>query len=260
MKVFLLGTGNIAWTLGERLARTAGTLHGVFGRDPDKAATLAARWHCHSYHIWETVPEDADVYIFTLQDQCYEEVLPLFPHRNRVMLHTSGTLPLNLFEGISENGGVLYPFQTCTRGVELASQKLPLCLEATTESTRETLEAAARLISEEIYWLKEGQRQQLHLAGVFANNFSNALYRIAFDKVKKAGIPPELLHGLILETALKVTRVSPEEAQTGPARRHDENVIQQQLALISRNCPEWEEIYRMMTRCIEGMSKPTQQN
>ncbi|MBO4402776.1 MAG: DUF2520 domain-containing protein [Bacteroidales bacterium] len=255
MKVFLLGTGNIAWILGERLVRTAGTLHGVFGRDPEKAASLAARWHCPSHHSWETIPEDADVYIFTLQDQCYEEVLPHFPHRNRVMLHTSGTLPLNLFEGISENCGVLYPFQTCTRGVELASQKLPLCLEATTESARTTLEATARLISDETYWLKEGQRQQLHLAGVFANNFSNALYCIAFDMVEKAGIPPELLHGLILETALKVTRITPKEAQTGPARRHDENVIRQQLALISRKCPEWEEIYRIMTRCIEETSK-----
>lgn len=251
MKIILIGTGNIAWTLGERLSRTAGTLQGVFGRNPDKAANLAVRWNCSCYHTWESIPGDADVYLFALQDQCYEEVLPLFPHRNRVMVHTSGTLPLQLFENLSANGGVLYPFQSCTQGVELASHRLPLCLETATESVRTTLEKTARFISDEIYWLNNGQRQQLHLAGVFANNFSNALYHIAFDIAKKAGIEPELLHGLIMETALKVTHITPEEAQTGPARRHDKNVIQKQLSLIPKTCSDWKEIYRVMTHYIE---------
>ncbi len=250
MKIYILGTGNIAWLYGQKLHGKNIPIYGIYGRDSEKAETLAKAWNTTFQSRWEDIPDDADIYLFALKDGAYPEVIRKFPHRNKTMVHTSGTLPISLFEQLSPSRGVLYPFQTCTKCTDLKSERLPICVEASDTESRSTLETLAALISEEIYFLSSEQRKYLHLAGVFANNFSNAMYRISFELLEKQHIDTRLLHPLILETALKIQTLHPSEAQTGPARRQDENVMQAHLEMLKNEKPSWSEIYRILSALI----------
>ena len=257
MKIILIGTGNIAWQFGHRLHNKHIPIHGVYGRTPSKARELATQWCTTAYSDLQKLPADADIYLFALRDQAYPAVIREFPHRNRTMVHTSGSLPLSLFESLTPFRGVIYPFQSCTKGCELQSQRLPLCLEASDTATRAVIGSLAACFSEEIYFLDSKQRKQLHVAGVFANNFSNALYRIAFELIEKQHIDTRILHPLILETALKIQKMHPAKAQTGPAVRNDEEVMRNHLELIEKENHEWGEIYRLMSRYISSLDYPT---
>ncbi|MBO4774198.1 MAG: DUF2520 domain-containing protein [Bacteroidales bacterium] len=250
MKIMLIGTGNIAWQFGHRLHNKQIPIYGVYGRTPAKARELATQWNSKAYSDLQKLPDDADIYLFALSDQAYNDVIRDFPHRNKTMVHTSGTLPLSLFESLTPYRGVIYPFQSCTKGCELLSQRLPLCLEASDTATRAVIGKLAACFSEEIFFLDSRQRKQLHVAGVFANNFSNAMYRIAFGLLEKQHIDTAILHPLILETALKIQKMHPSKAQTGPAIRHDGEVMRSHLELLKKEKDEWSEVYQLMSRYI----------
>ncbi len=250
MKIILIGTGNIAWQFGHRLHNKQIPIYGVYGRTPAKARELATQWKSKAYSDLQKLPDDADIYLFALSDHAYPDVIREFPHRNKTMVHTSGSLPLSLFENLTPYRGVIYPFQSCTKGCELLSQRLPLCLEASDTATRAVIGKLAACFSEEIYFLDSRQRKQLHVAGVFANNFSNAMYRIAFGLLEKQRINTGILHPLILETALKIQQMHPTKAQTGPAVRNDEAVMRSHLELLAKENEDWCGIYRMMSSFI----------
>ena len=45
------------------------------------------------------------------------------------------------------------------------------------------------------------------------------LYRLSEEVCQKEGIPFDILHPLILETAQKIKHTTPSNAQTGPAKK-----------------------------------------
>jgi predicted short-subunit dehydrogenase-like oxidoreductase (DUF2520 family) len=94
------------------------------------------------------------------------------------------------------------------------------------------------------------QRKHIHLAAVFACNFSNYMYSIANDILKADGISFDILNPLILECASKALDLNPREAQTGPAKRNDQNIIQHHLELLN-NLPDYREIYEILSRQIK---------
>ena len=65
----------------------------------------------------------------------------------------------------------------------------------------------------------------------------------------KAGFPFEILIPLINETVSKAIDLGPENSQTGPAIRHDQNTIEKHLELLSFS-PEFRRLYFEITRSI----------
>lgn len=62
---------------------------------------------------------------------------------------------------------------------------------------------------------------------------------------------------LIEETTRKIHFLTPEEAQTGPARRNDRNIIEDHLHMLE-NEPELAEIYRNISRSIRMYAEKTE--
>jgi predicted short-subunit dehydrogenase-like oxidoreductase (DUF2520 family) len=115
------------------------------------------------------------------------------------------------------------------------------------------IKTLAASITDSVYELTSENRKYLHLAAVFACNFANHCYSAAADLLEKHGIPFQVMLPLIDETAEKVHHLAPWEAQTGPAVRYDENVMQKHLALL-RETPNYEEIYKLMSKSIHERS------
>ena len=62
------------------------------------------------------------------------------------------------------------------------------------------------------------------------------------------GVPFKILFPLIEETFAKIHTLTPHEAQTGPALRWDENVMQWHMAMLHDS--RHREIYRLLSESI----------
>jgi predicted short-subunit dehydrogenase-like oxidoreductase (DUF2520 family) len=165
-------------------------------------------------------------------------------------VHTSGTIPLTVFGEDKPHAGILYPFQSFTKAHILEDfSAVPIFIEARGIEDISALYSVAQLLSPRIYEVTQAEREKLHVAGVFVNNFPNLMYGIAEDILRDTSIPFKVLLPLIDETAAKVHSLSPKDAQTGPARRGDEKVMQHHLQVLQNE--NHREVYKLLSRLIK---------
>jgi predicted short-subunit dehydrogenase-like oxidoreductase (DUF2520 family) len=167
---------------------------------------------------------------------------------NDFVVHTSGSVSLS---GLKNNTrkGVFYMLQTFSKDKKVDFTDVPFCLEATTDYDLKILQKVANFLGQKMYEITSNQRKTLHVAAVFANNFTNHLYKIANDICETNQVPFEILHPLIKETAEKITVLPPALAQTGPAIRKDAETIKNHLFLLSE---KQQEIYKIITKSIQN--------
>lgn len=254
-----IGAGNLATQMAPALQQRGATIKQVYSRTETSAMTLASRLQVpYCTHLQEVA--DADIYLFALKDNILEEVISQMPpHNDSIWLHTSGSMPMQIFAPYAQQYGVLYPLQTFSKNKKVDWREIPLFIEATDALTLQTLQQFSDLLQTQSYPLSSDQRKYIHLAAVFACNFSNHMWTIASKIIKQTDLPFEVLRPLIKETVEKIETLTPIEAQTGPAIRYDENVIDKHLALLSQH-PQWADIYQSISQDIHQTNLHKQQN
>lgn len=275
MKIVLIGAGNLATHLGKALHAAGHDMLQVFSRTMQSAETLASLLDAEPLTDIAQVRDDADVYIFSVKDSALVQlVAQLCRHEadglgedgavnalrkakkgelERVFLHTAGSMPMSVFKGMAQHYGVLYPMQTFSKQREVDFSIIPCFVEANDEFAQKQIEGMAREISGRVYQLSSEDRKYLHLSAVFACNFANHCYAISQELLEEHGIPFDVMLPLINETAAKVHEMKPKEAQTGPAVRYDENVIDKQSKLLE-NHPHFKKVYDSMSKSIHGLN------
>lgn len=250
IKVSLIGSGNLAQHLIAAFQNAAALgaeieLVQVYSRQREPLAALLP-FECITTDLATLVP--ADVYIIAVSDDAIAEVSDQLPFKNCLVVHTSGSLPL---EALNENNrkGVFYPLQTFSKNKPIAFSGIPLCLETQNPTDFQLLQKVAQAISNSVFAINSEQRKALHVAAVFVNNFVNHLYQIGHDICAEHQVPFDILKPLMLETAEKITRLSPKEAQTGPAKRGDSATIASHIALL--NNENQKAIYKLLTQSIQ---------
>ena len=167
----------------------------------------------------------ADVYIYAIADQALREVVSKIHAPKALHLHTSGTMPIEVFGEDKPHSGILYFFQSFSREVLIDEWSgIPCFISGRNIDDIAAIYSLAQTLTSRIYEANQHDRERLHIAGVFANNYTNLMYRIAADILKDTQIPFEALLPLIDNTAAKVHKMAPKDAQTGPAQRGDEGI------------------------------------
>ncbi|MDE5638654.1 MAG: DUF2520 domain-containing protein [Odoribacter sp.] len=264
-RIVLIGAGNAAHHLAPALLNAGLNLCQIYSRSIESARELGKKTGItYTADLFAVYP-DCDVYIFCVSD----DVLPslfksLHINKKALVLHTSGSVPLSVFSSVFENYGVLYPLQTFSKKRALNFREVPLCVEASNEFSRKAVLSLAEKLSERVQEISSDKRKKLHLAAVFANNFTNHLYGMAGKMLEEEGLDFSLLRPLIFETAHKVMLLSPEEAQTGPARRGDENILSMHKSLL-KNDKKRLTLYMLLSDSIKetlvkNEPKPTGEN
>lgn len=256
MKIALIGAGNLATVLGHALYNAKHDIVQVYSRTMAAAKQLAERLNAVPTDDLETITNDADLYIIALKDSVLDEVIgKICPNRSeKLFVHTAGSMPIDVFRGRTERYGVLYPMQTFSKTRIVDFRNIPVFVEANSISTMQTIIGVAQSVSDNVQELSSADRRHLHLAAVWACNYVNHCYDLAAEVLQKVGLPFDVMLPLTDETARKVHELSPREAQTGPAIRYDENIIEAQMQLLNDN-PKARKIYELMAKSIHEKSK-----
>ena len=198
----------------------------------------------------EDLPEKADLYVIAVKDSALQGVIcqATKGREDQLFVHTAGSMALDIFEGFCRHYGVLYPMQTFSKEQPVDFREIPLFVEASDAATLQRIRVLADSVSQHVYELSTADRRYLHLSAVFACNFVNHCYALAADVLAQKGLPFDVLLPLIDETARKVHQLHPIDAQTGPAIRDDQNVMQAQAALLDGRAKT---LYEQLSQSIQ---------
>lgn len=194
---------------------------------------------------------DFDLYIFSLKDDIYNIVLQEIPFTLKNAVHTSGSLSKNIFVNYAKNFGVFYPYQTINKNN--LPLNLPICIEGNDENFENSFLNFATNYFPNVIKVTESQRFAMHLAAVFANNFSNAMFGVAYKIFKENNLHWELIFPLLEQTIENAKNHNPTEIQTGPAKRNDQLIIEKHCKELNNN--ELVDIYKIISQYIKNNYK-----
>ena len=237
MKIVLIGRGRLATHL-EHALLSAG----------HEVASINSR-------TLEALPLEADVYIVAVKDAALADVIRAATkgRESQLFVHTAGSMPMDIFKGLTVHYGVFYPMQTFSKERLVDFNDISVFLETNDAVSMERLKMLSTTLTTHIYELDSEGRKHLHLAAVFACNFVNHCYALSAEVLAAKGLPFSVMLPLVDETAQKVHELSPREAQTGPAVRGDQNVMQMQANMLAGN-PAVKQIYEALSNDIQRLA------
>lgn len=254
MKAVFFGSGNLATHLSLALQNKGIEIVQIYSRTRSNAMILAEKLGTSYTNSLSEIDRNADIYFYALNDMYFLKIIEEYDLPDAIHVHTAGSVSMDYFKGRAFSYGVFYPLQTFSKKREIDFSLVPICIESSSIEVQETLSELAQLISTKLYYISSEQRKKLHLAAVFACNFTNYMYDIAYEILEEAGLGFDIIQPLITETADKVSTLVPYEAQTGPAVRYDKNTINKHLQMLKKTrIPK--KIYKLLSININKRHK-----
>jgi len=248
------GAGNIAWHLANALKLEGYNITGIWSRNYINAQSLAYSCEAKAFNEINELRADTDLIIIAVADIAIADVALNIGKFDGIVVHTAGSVPIDVLADKFKNFGVFYPLQTFSKGTVVNLGEVPFFIESSSDEVNEAINHVVLKLSSKVYKADSRQRLLLHIAAVFAGNYSNLMYTIGNEILKNSNLPAEVLNPLILETARKAVLVDPLAVQTGPARRHDITTIEKHIETLA-SLPEYAELYRLLARQISNKYK-----
>jgi predicted short-subunit dehydrogenase-like oxidoreductase (DUF2520 family) len=231
MTYTIVGTGNMAWFLGERLSRAGFKCRGVYGRDRSKTMDLAQHIKAPILTDLHELKDNTDFCVLAVADKAIYELAERLSFRDTVLIHTAGSVTMDALSR-SRHRAVFWPVYSIIKEDLPAHRKIPSLWEANTDLAREVTANMAAAITDVTKEATDAQRQWMHLTAVLANNFINHIMALAEAICSEQELPFSFIQPILKQTFGRIEQLSPVQAQTGPARRHDQLTINQHLKLL----------------------------
>lgn len=256
MKTAIIGTGNVAYHLAKRLDEVNYPPLFIAGLSVEKSENFIQSLSLSA----EALPDrdfrdkELDFILIAVPDREIHNVVTSYRfNQQSTLLHTSGSQPIDLLKGATAQYGVFYPFQTFSKQKAVDFSNLPILIEGNAPETVKKIEKLTRLIGTGGKHATSAQRLKVHLAAVFASNFTNNLLTISERIMQEADMELGDLEHLIRETVDKALAIGPVSAQTGPAIRNDSEVLKKHLDALSSE--ELHQLYMLHTHLIQQQGK-----
>lgn len=251
-KIAIIGTGNVAWHLGEAFENAGHTITEVYGRTLAKANSISER-------LYATVPlkeldfseSEAEVFVMAVSDEAIPDFADavILPEK-AILVHTSGSVSLDVLAYSSaQYTGIFYPLQSFSKHRKMDISDVPILLESDDREVMKRLKQLAKTLSPFCYEVNSKDRLAIHVAAVFASNFTNHMVRIAEEVMHRQGLDVEMLKPLLIEQVSKCLDMGARQAQTGPAARGDISTLESHHQFLSYN-EGFAEIYRVVSQDI----------
>lgn len=260
MKISIIGSGNVGWHLGIAFENHHHSVYEVFSRNEAKAKKLSAMlYKAEAKTDLDFSESEAKLFILSVSDDAMEEVCSkLILPENAILAHTSGSKSLDdlqklmlIYHDLPVKCAVFYPLMTFSAGKRLDLKSVPFCIEAVDDETEQILVDIAQEMSDTVYLLSSEERKVLHVAAVFACNFTNHLLALSKRITDNETLEFDLLKPIISETFKKALAANdPTDVQTGPAVRNDKTIINRHLDYLKDDA-RLLEIYEVLTESIQ---------
>jgi len=246
IKIILLGAGNVGHHLSKAFDKsTEIDLVQWYSRDNSKV----------SYNDIDTEIindlskiKSADIYVISISDSYVGEISEKLNVSEKLVVHTSGSLDLSIIDKKNRRG-VFYPLQTLSKNKEIELAKVPICIESENNKDLVLLETISKYIGCKTYKIDYNERKILHLAAIFSNNFVNHMFTIAKEILDDKNLDFNILKPLINETVDKIHKLDPENAQTGPAIRNNNEILLNHINTLKKD--DHKKLYELMTKLIK---------
>jgi predicted short-subunit dehydrogenase-like oxidoreductase (DUF2520 family) len=246
MRVTIIGYGNLGYSLSHILY-SLGLLNAILVKKiPDKG-------NLPFITNLKEIPTKSDLYIFATQDKEIEKILDTNQgfFKAKTLIHCSGTLSSKIFSGFTENYGVFYPLHSFVKGTQSNFTYIPVFITASTSKTEALLKKLAEKLNSHYKLISDKERLSLHLAAVFAQNFTNHMLYISKSIAEQNNLSFSDIIKLLKPYFNKITEgISPEKLQTGPAIRNDLPTLNKHIKLLESNS-DWQNIYRFVSDSIQ---------
>jgi predicted short-subunit dehydrogenase-like oxidoreductase (DUF2520 family) len=250
MDIVLIGSGNVATVLGRKFISAGHRIVQVVGRNAKAASALAYEWNTVSTNYLIAINKTAEVYIIAVSDDAIDDVVRGLKLPGKIVAHTAASVPKEILKKTTEHYGVFYPLQSLNKDMKTLPD-MPIFYDGSDDITKKKLKTLANSVSEEkVAEAGDNERLKLHVAAVFVSNFVTHLYALAEEYCRKEGLDFKQLLPLIEETASRIKEIAPQQAQTGPALRHDSETIHKHLELL-KDHPQLKNIYVLLTESIQ---------
>lgn len=246
MQTVIIGSGNVAYHLAKAFVQNGISLAQIFGRNKKELDEISEELNILNS---TTNLVEADLYIICVSDGSIGAVSKLITKRDSLVAHTSGSLPKEILVGEYRKSS-FYPLQTFSKTKDLDYKKIPFFIETENEEDQKILTDLASKISDNVMESTHEKRKYIHLTAVFACNFVNHLFARAKEISDAQEIPFDYFLPLINETVQKISEIEPKSAQTGPAVRNDQRVLELHEQLLK---DESLEIYKTINHSIKKM-------
>lgn len=256
--ISFIGAGNLAWHLATALDNSGYAVKEVFSQNPKHAEDLTDRlYQAEVKATLDFSTSDSRIFIVAVSDNAIKQVAQeIIVPDQALLVHTSGSVPIDeLSYAAAAASGVFYPLQTFTKNRKADFKGLPIFVEANDSDAEELLFEMGRALGGNIQKMDSEQRAKLHLAAVFVSNFTNHMLTIASQLTEQNEIQFDWLKPLIRETIEKSLSLGPLQAQTGPAKRGDLEILDKHLEQL-KDDEKLTEIYRLISQHIINVHQP----
>ncbi len=241
LNIVIIGVGNVAYHIADSISKLNSiNLIQVFNhRNSKEAKHFSKQFDCDLVTKYSEINIQADVYLIAVKDDTIAEVVNnLNPLKLKgVVVHTSGSVDVIVLQTASSKIGVYYPLQTFYKGANIEWKTTPLLIEGNSKPVEVKLKQLATSVSKKVKVVDSKTRLQIHLAAVFACNFTNAMYVSAYEIIENnlSKKDTDLLLPIMQHSFQKLQNIHPVKSQTGPAMRDDKLVMKKHLNLIKNN-------------------------
>ncbi len=250
--VSFIGAGNLAWHLAPALDNIGYSVKEVYSRKPKSAKELTTRlYQAEVKTTLDFSTSTSQIFILAVSDDAIKPIAQdiILPD-DALLIHTSGSQPLSVLGyAATPHIGVFYPLQTFSKAKKVDFKNIPIFIECETEEAEAVCLKMAKHISNDVKKIGSKERKALHVAAVFASNFANHMLTISKDILHQNKLSFELLKPLIAETLNKGLEIDPENAQTGPAKRGDFEILDNHLEFLSYD-ESLTSIYKLISQHI----------
>lgn len=249
MKIGIIGSGNIATFFAHRFQQNGHEIIEVISRNEHHAQQLALKLQCNYSSSFENINTNADAYLLAVSDDAVIEICKTLRLHNKLVIHTAGTLSLSQIAESSIHTGSIWCVYSIQKEALPMHKNIPLIINASNDVSLLQVQELANCISDKVLYLNDEQKLNLHVAAVFANNFSNYLFSISHELLQNQNMSFEILLPLIQDTVNKLSHLTPNELQSGPAKRGDLKTIEKHLEVLSLQ-PQYQDIYKILSEAI----------
>jgi predicted short-subunit dehydrogenase-like oxidoreductase (DUF2520 family) len=249
MRVTLIGSGNVATVLGRKIFHAGHIIHQVFSRNTNHLKLLSDELSSAVVTETQSIDTSADLYIVAVSDDSLLKIGEWLHLDDRLVVHTAGSVPMDILAKVSSNYGILYPLQSLRK--ETAEPFIPVLVDGNNPWNKTKLSAFAQSFADTVNFADDEERRKLHLVAVITNNFSNHLFSLVEDYCQKENVDFRMIMPLLEETVKRLSFDSPANMQTGPAARNDRSTISKHKEMLQHH-PALLKLYEEMTGMINS--------